>query len=614
MEENRSYTENGGISVKTEHIFPVIKKWLYSDKDIFLREIVSNACDAITKLSRLSSLGKFTIDENEKFKVEVVLDKDERTITVSDNGIGMNREELKKYICNIALSGALEFIEKYEGESEGASNGIIGHFGLGFYSSFMVSDTVEVISSSYDGSDAVQFECNDAGSYSISEANEPKTRGTDVVMHISEEESEYLSVEKLRAILDKYCSFMPYEIYLYEKDADEEKEREAVNDTHPMWQKNPSDCTEEEYKEFYRKVFNDWREPLFHIHLKADYPLNFKGILYFPSVKNEFESIEGQIKLYYNQVFVADNIKEVMPDYLIMMRGILDCPELPLNVSRSYLQDSGYVSKISAHIAKKVADKINSLYNVEREKYETMWDDLKVFVQYGAIRDRKFFERVKDAILLKCCDGKHLTVKEYLEAAKEKHENKVYYAQDTVSQAQFISMYEKEGIKVAHLNSLLDVQFITMLEEEFGVKFFRVDTDVADALKTDGEAGEYSELAEIFKKASGNDALTVSFAPLKDAEVPALLNISEQTRRIEDMMKMYGQNPFSQNTAASLILNTENTLVKKLIECSRSESIEAIADAARHVYMLALLSQRPLNADELKELLERSYKAIEKSV
>ena len=498
-------TEKGGISVQTEHIFPIIKKWLYSEKEIFLREIVSNACDAVTKLKRLESLGQVS-DIGTDFRITVRADKEAKTVTVSDNGIGMTEEELKKYICQIALSGALDFIQKYEGESQDAAkNGIIGHFGLGFYSSFMVSDSVDIITRSYTGAPAVKWSCTDAGEYEITADYDKTERGTDVVMHICEGEEEYLEDGKLLEILHKYCAFMPVEIYFEgEKKPDEEKKPEdgaaepeapkPINDTHPLWQKNPSDCTEQEYLDFYHKVFGDYRDPLFYIHLNADYPLNFRGILYFPRINHEYESLEGQVKLYYNQVFVADNIKEVIPEYLLMLKGVLDCPELPLNVSRSYLQNSGYVAKISAHITKKVADKLISLFSTEREKYEKLWNELKTFVEYACLRDRKFYDRVKNYVLLPLTDGTFMTVDEYLEDAKAKHENVVYYASDKVAQAQYISMFNAQDIKVVLLDKLIDAQFIGTVEGDRSIKFYRVDSDIAGALKGEGE--EYSSEAD----------------------------------------------------------------------------------------------------------------------
>ena len=567
-------TEKGGISVEIEHIFPIIKKWLYSEKEIFLREIVSNACDAVTKLKRLSSLGEAK-DIEDNFRITVTLDKEARTLTVSDNGIGMTEDEVKRYICQIALSGALEFIQKYEGKEEDATkDGIIGHFGLGFYSAFMVSDTVDVITRSYTTEDAVKWTCSEAGEYEITKGVYRAERGTDVVMHIMKDEDEFLDEYRIRGILEKYCSFMPVEIYLNVVKTEEEKKKEAeekkddkvedktekpINDIHPLWQKNPSECTEEEYDAFYHKVFNDYREPLFHIHLNADYPLNFKGILYFPKIAHEYDSLEGQVKLYYNQVFVADNIKEVIPEYLLMLKGVLDCPELPLNVSRSYLQNSGYVAKISAHIVKKVADKINSMFNTDRENYEKLWNDLKTFVEYGSMRDRKFYDRLKDSILYQNTDGKFVTLKEYLDAAKEKHENTVYYTADKTAQAQYIAMFAAEGIEVVVLDKLIDTQFINVIEQENdGVKFVRIDADVASALKAEGKAEDNAKLADLFKKVSGNKELKVRFELLKNAKVPAILNISEESRRMDDMMKMYRM---SGSDMGNMSFPTDATLV-----------------------------------------------------
>ena len=474
---NSENIKKGGISVDTEHIFPIIKKWLYSEKDIFLREIVSNATDAITKYKRLQSLGQIP-SEDCAYRITVTLDKDAGTISVSDNGIGMSAEELETYICNIALSGAFEFIQKYEGE--GGAGGIIGHFGLGFYSAFMVSDTVEIYTKSFTDAPAVHWTCDESGNYS-SEPCDKTDRGTTVIMHITSEEAEYLDRARLTGMLHKYCAFMPVEIYFEDSDQ-ENAEASPINDTTPLWQSNPSDCTDEQYKEFYNKVFSDFKEPLFHIHINADYPLNFKGILYFPRISSEYESIEGQVKLYYNQVFVADNIKEVIPDYLLMLRGVLDCPELPLNVSRSYLQNNTYVTKVGAHIVKKVADKLNSLCNLEREQYEKIWNDIRIFVEYACIRDRKFYERVKSSLLLSLTDGTFVTIDEYLEKAKQTNEGVVYYTTDRALQAQYISLFAAQGISVAVLEKTLDTQFVSALESyRDDVKFKRIDSDVAES-------------------------------------------------------------------------------------------------------------------------------------
>ncbi len=606
--------KKGGISVETAHIFPVIKKWLYSEKDIFLREIVSNACDAVTKLRRLASLGQYDAGE-ETYRVDVILDKEAKTLTVRDNGIGMTAEELDRYICQIALSGALEFVEKYEGDNQ--NNGIIGHFGLGFYSSFMVSDTVELLTKSYTGTPALHWVCNADGEYET-ELGAREEHGTTVVMHISDEEAAYLDRAKIEDMLEKYCAFMPVEIFfeeIKEESAEEKKDEEQqatpVNDTTPLWLKNPSDCTPEEYKEFYRKVFHDYREPLFWIHLNADYPLNFRGILYFPKLTNEYESIEGQVKLYYNQVFVADNIKEVIPEYLLMLKGVLDCPELPLNVSRSYLQNNTYVAKVSAHIVKKVADKLNSLCNISREEYEKVWNDIRTFVEYACMRDRKFYDRVKDAFLLELTDGSFVTPKDYLEKAKEQHENTVYYTSDRASQAQYISMFEAEGLQVALFEKPLDVQFLSMIESYAPeIKYVRIDADVAGALKGDGDTTENQVLKELFIKASGDEKLKVEFAPLKDASVPVLLTISEQSRRMEEMMKLYAMNGMNMGafpTEATLTVNTSSPLIAKLDTMDEDKREKT----ASYLYRLALLSQRKLSADELRAFLNESYAMLD---
>ena len=610
-------TEKGGISIELEHIFPIIKKWLYSDKEIFLREIVSNACDAITKLRRLNSLGEADIDLSDA-KIWVELDKDASTITVIDNGIGMTKEEVEKYICQIALSGALDFIQKYEGtENDAQANGIIGHFGLGFYSSFMVSDSVDVITRSYQGGPIVKWTCSEEGEYEIDpDYDDPDNyitdHGTAVVMHINEEGKEFLAAWKLREILDKYCAFMPEEIWFddgEEKDTEEGEEKpeeKPINDTHPLWLKNPSDCTEEEYKEFYQKVFHDWKEPLFHIHLKADYPLNFKGILYFPRIGSEFDSLEGQVKLYYNQVFVADNIKEVIPEYLLMLKGVLDCPELPLNVSRSYLQNSGYVTKISQHITKKVADKLNSMFNGEREEYEKIWRDLKTFVEYGSLRDQKFYDRVKGSILFETTDGNYRTVDEYLETAKEKHENKIYYATDVTTQSKYVKMFRDEGIEVIVLDRVIDTQFITVIEQaREGVKFLRIDAELADVLKADGDKTELPAVADLFKKIAGGNT-KVEFERFRDEKTPALLNIPEEMRRMNDMMKLYhieGEMPVDQ----TLIVNTASPLTAKLASLLDAGENEKAETLAKQIYLLSSLSQRQLTAEELVDFLSGSY-------
>ena len=603
------FFKKGGITVETAHIFPVIKKWLYSEKDIFLREIVSNACDAVTKLRRLSSLGQYDADDK-CYRVDVTLDKNAKTLTVSDNGIGMTAEELDRYICQIALSGALEFVEKYEGENK--NNGIIGHFGLGFYSSFMVSERVEVITKSYTDAPAVYWSCNADGEFETSAGNRD-SHGTTVVMHIAEEELDYLKKDKIEEILEKYCAFMPVEIYFDAGESEETEEAPSpINDTTPLWLKNPSDCTEEEYKEFYHKVFHDYREPLFWIHINADYPLNFRGILYFPRITNEFESIEGQVKLYYNQVFVADNIKEVIPDYLLMLKGVLDCPELPLNVSRSYLQNNTYVSRVASHITKKVADKLNSLCNVAREEYEKVWNDIRTFVEYACMRDRKFYDRVKDSLLLELTDGSFVTTADYLESAKEKHENTIYYTSDKAAQAQYIAMFSAENIRIAVCEKPLDAQFLSTLEMyDNTVKYLRIDADIASVLKKDGEIHSKEELVTLFKKVSGNEELKVEFANLKDTTVPALITLSEESRRMDEMLKLYAMNGMNMGMNSypqqiTLTLNLSSPLISKL-EAMEGEKQEV---TAAYLYGLAQLSQKKLSAEELQKFLSDSYTVL----
>lgn len=638
MDQNNT-RRSGGISVETAHIFPIIKKWLYSEKDIFLRELVSNAADAVTKHKRLVSLGEIESGEDETYRITVTVDKTAGTLTVSDNGIGMTEEEITRYLGNIALSGALDFINKYEGEGEKNAAGIIGHFGLGFYSAFMVADTVEVISRSYTGGETVRWVCNTDGAYEFTDAPYELGRGTDIILHVTEEEAEYLGAYKVKDMLDKYCSFMPTEIYFVDADRAEGTEEESadtdtenaeektpaeptpINDTTPLWQKAPSECTDEEYKDFYRKVFRDYREPLFHIHINADYPLNFKGILYFPRLNNEYESIEGQVKLYYNQVFVADNVSEVIPEYLLMLKGVLDCPELPLNVSRSYLQNNTYVSKVSAHIVKKVCDKLNSLCLNERETYEGVWDSIKTFVEYACMRDRKFYDRVSDSLLFKLTDGKYVTVEEYFktedgEAAPE--EKILYYTSDPEGQAQYISLFEAEGIKVAVLDKLIDTQFVQMYESyagESAVKFRRIDSNVG-ALTGDGDITESEALTALYREVSGNDKLEVKFMPLKNESVPAMLTVSEESRRMEEMMRMYAMQGGMGSMPAypvdyTLTVNTASPLTGKLMDLCESDSDKAKLIASQ-VYRLCLLSQRKLTAEELTDFLAAGFDLLGK--
>ena len=631
MSDTKRY---GNISVETQNIFPVIKKWLYSDKEIFVRELVSNACDAITKHKRLVSLGE-AAEITIPYRIDVTLDTELGTLTVSDNGIGMTAEEIDKYINQIALSGALEFIEKYEGKDNNEGNGIIGHFGLGFYSAFMIADKVELISKSHKGGATTKWTGSDTCEYTMEDSEDRVTQGTDVILYINEDEKEFLDGNKIKAILDKFCAFMPVEIYFNDVVEDEKStegieskseetsekcEKLPVNDTTPLWQKKPSDCTADEYNEFYKKVFHDYKEPLFYVHINADYPLNFRGILYFPRINTEYGALEGQVKLYYNQVFVADNIKEVIPDYLMVMKGVLDCPELPLNVSRSYLQTNGYVNKISAHIVKKLCDKLNSLFNLEREKYESMWHDIKPFIEYGCMKDAKFYDKVKDIILFKTTDDKYLTIKEYSES--DNFDKVIYYTDNEVQQSRYISMFKNEDIKVVSFDTAIDTQFISFLESKFvsdenlkEVKFSRVDADISKALKADGETSENTELCEFFKKALNlPEESKVSSERLKDSDIPAVLNLTEQSRRFAEMMKMYsGGEGMNMPIEETLVLNTSNSLIEKISSTLQNEERKDINELlAKQIYNLALIAHRQLSSEELKSFITDSSTLLEK--
>ena len=603
-------TEKGGISVQTEHIFPIIKKWLYSDKDIFLREIVSNACDACTKLKRLYSLGEVKDVNCDDFRIDVVLDKEAKTVSIKDNGIGMSADEVKRYINQIALSGALEFIEKYD-EKNGA-DGIIGHFGLGFYSAFMVAERVQMYTKSYTDAPAVAWECTEGGSYEMSEDETSDERGTLIVLHITDDEKEYLDGARLRAILEKYCSFMPVPVYFDDGEKCDCKDEKCshehgpvlINDTEPLWTKNPSDCTKEQYDELYRKLTGDFKEPLFYIHINADYPLNFKGILYFPKYTSQYESLEGEIKLYYNQVFVADNIKEILPDYMIMLKGVLDCPELPLNVSRSYLQNDAYSKKIAKHISKKVSDKLSSLFNTEREEFEKLWEDVKAFVLFASLRDEKFYERVKECVLFKSSDGEFMTLSEYKEKTKDVHEGKVFYTTDRVSQAQYVSMLKKQGATVVELDGVLDTQFISLLEStETGLKFNRVDSELSELMKSD-TAADINEDAvkELFGELLGKD-VQINVCPLKDG-APLILTVSEDSRRMNDMLKMYQS--FGKGEGISALAEKEELCINSLhpvISALSKTDKEAALPVAKQLLNLARLMRRPLSADEAEDFM-----------
>ena len=623
--------EKGSVSIDAQNIMPVIKRWLYSDKDIFLREAVSNACDAITKFRMLHP------DSEEAMSVTVTVDKEKKQIVISDTGIGMTADEVRKYINQVAFSGAAEFMKQFEDEKPEEKGDIIGHFGLGFYSVFMVSDKVEIETLSSEGSaDPVHWVSEDGMGFEISEGSR-QAHGTDIILHINDEEKEFLETWKVREVLNRYCGYMAYPVMLEDVNAkpvekevpvgDEKNEDgtpktekimelskpQQINDTAPLWLKKPSDCTDDEYKSFYHKVFMDFEDPLFWIHLNVDYPFNLKGILYFPKLKNDFGTHEGQIKLFAGQVFVADNIKEVIPEFLMLLKGVIDCPDLPLNVSRSFLQNDGYVKKISAHITKKVADKLNSLMNTERETYEGYWDDIAPFVKYGAIKDSKFYDQVKGAILMKKTDGKYSTIAEYKAANFDKTDKKVYYTNDEKRQAASVKLYTDRGIEVAVMNTLIDGNFMSFMEyqgqEEDRVTFARVDADI-DGLKEESEEGkdlDAEKLQALFRGALGNDKLEVKLESLGDAGMTAMVTEDEQMRRYKEMSRIYGQN-FPMPDTFTLVLNRRNETVQALAE--RDPEDETTKMICSQVYDLARMAAQPLEADEITAFLERSRKIL----
>lgn len=626
--------ENGNISIHTENILPIIKKWLYSEKDIFIREIVSNSNDAIIKLKKLVSMGEAQLQENEKFYIRVIVNKDDKTIKVVDNGIGMTDEEVKKYINQIAFSGAVDFLEKYKDKTDESSQ-IIGHFGLGFYSAFMVSEKVSIDTLSWqNGASAVKWTSSGGTEFEMDDSDRAE-RGTTVTLYLTEDSLEFLEYYKMREVLEKYCSFLPFEVFLEdaskkeakegdsstETDTDIEKEAVAglekpINDTHPLWLKSPKDCTDEEYKEFYKKVFHDFNDPLFWIHLNMDYPFNLKGILFFPKLKHEFETIEGQIKLYYNQVFVADNIKEVIPEFLMLLKGVIDCPDLPLNVSRSFLQNDGYVAKISSHITKKVADKLTALFENDRESYNKYWDDINPFVKYGCIREAKFFEKAKDIVIFKTTGGDYVTLKDYLERNSEKHKDKVFYVSDEKQQAQYIRMFKEHDMEAVILNSMIDNHFMQFLEmKESNVKFTRIDSDLSESMK-DASAGETKaelsqELEKLFKEAMSNDKLKIQVEALKTTAMPGMILLSEYSRRMQEMSRMYGMNGMDMRgmfpDEQTLVLNSRNSLIQAVVKLAGSEDKkDDVTLICQHVYDLAMMSHKQLDPEAMTKFIERS--------
>ena len=655
--------KTGSLSINSENIFPIIKKWLYSDHDIFYRELISNGCDAITKLKKLEMMGEWEKPEDLEFQIQVTVNPEDKTIIIEDNGMGMTEEEMDEYINQIAFSGAQDFLNKYKDKAN--EDQIIGHFGLGFYSAFMVADKVTIDSLSY-RADAkpVHWESEGGTEFDMKDGDK-ETVGTKITLYLNEDSTEFANEYRAREVIEKYCSFMPVPIFLNNAKAEpeyetiekdelnekdtivetiveeaktEEKENEdgtketvevspakekykilkrpvSLSDVNPLWNKHPNECTEEEYKAFYRKVFMDFKEPLFWIHLNMDYPFNLKGILYFPKINMEYESIEGTIKLYNNQVFIADNIKEVIPEFLMLLKGVIDCPDLPLNVSRSALQNDGFVKKISDYITKKVADKLSGMCKTDRENYEKYWDDISPFIKFGCLRDEKFAEKMDEYIIFKDLDGKYLTLKDYLEAAKDKHENKVFYVTDEKGQSQYINMFREEKLNAVILTHNIDNPFITHEEQKHeNVKFLRIDADVNEIFKEEVKEedketleNQAKTLTETFRKALGNDKLEVKVEKLKNESVSSMITVAEETRRMQEMMKMYnmyGMDPsMFGGTGEVLVLNANNSLVKYVLEHTDGEKTPVICE---QLYDLALLSHGTLSPERMTKFIARS--------
>ena len=668
--------KKGSLSIDSENIFPIIKKWVYSDHDIFVRELVSNGCDAITKLKKLDMMGEYELPDNYKAKIQVIVNPEEKTLKFIDNGLGMTAEEVEKYITQIAFSGATQFLEKYKDKT--TEDEIIGHFGLGFYSAFMVADEVHIDTLSYQNdATAVHWVSEGGTEYEMQDGNKQEV-GTEITLFLNEDCLEFANEYRVREVLEKYCSFMPVEIFLSKANAEPEyetideadvldtdevvehiteepKEGEegeakqkakivkrpvSISDIHPLWTKNPSECTKEDYIDFYRKVFMDYKEPLFWIHLNMDYPFNLKGILYFPKINTEYDSIEGKIKLYNNQVFIADNIKEVIPEFLMVLKGVIDCPDLPLNVSRSALQNDGFVNKVADYISKKVADKLNGMFKTDRENYEKYWDDISPFIKFGCLKDEKFGSKVKDSILYKDLEHKYLTLEDCIKANKkedaeteetktetteetdaaenseqaEKEKTTVYYVTDEQQQSQYINMFKEQGQDAILLTHNIDSAFITYLEQKHeDVKFMRIDADVHESLKDEVSEDEKEEfqktsdsIVEIFRKELGNDKLDVKVEKLKDDNVASMAVLSEESRRMAEMMKMYGMSgmdPSMFGTQATLILNANHPLVKFVVEHKRSKNVSIIC---KQLYDLAMLAHKPLNPEEMTAFVQRS--------
>ena len=627
----------GTLSINSDNIFPIIKKWLYSDHDIFFRELISNGCDAITKLKKLDMMGEYNFPEGHKNKVEVILDPEKKTLKFIDTGLGMTADEVEKYITQIAFSGATQFLEQYKDKTEGDQ--IIGHFGLGFYSAFMVADEVTIDTLSYkEGAEPVHWTCDGGTEYTMATGTK-ETVGTEITLFLNEESTEFANEYRAREIIEKYCSFMPTEIFLSVEGAEQEfetipedqvkdddvvvehihdKRPVSLSDTHPLWNKRPNECTDEEYKNFYHKVFHDFKEPLFWIHLNMDYPFNLKGILYFPQINTEYDSIEGTIKLYNNQVFIADNIKEVIPEFLMLLKGVIDCPDLPLNVSRSALQNDGFVKKISDYITKKVADKLTGMCKTDRESYEKYWDDISPFIKFGFIRDQKFADKIKDYILFKNMEHKYVTLSDLVPApANDDDVTTLYYITDEVQQSQYINMFKEQDMDAVILNHNIDSAFITQIEQQNQhIKFKRIDADVEDALKEDVDEKELDEiktsLTDLFRKTLNKENLEVHVEKLKDAKISSIITLSEESRRMQDMMKMYAMPGMDPNMfgapAQVLTLNANNTLVKYLFEHGDAQNAKIICE---QLYDLAMLSHTTLAPDEMTKFVQRSNEIME---
>ena len=645
--------KKGSLSINSENIFPIIKKWLYSDHDIFVREVVSNACDAVTKLRKLTLIGEYEEAADFKYRIDVIASPKDKTLTFIDNGIGMTADEVNEYINQIAFSGATDFLEKYKDKA--SDDQIIGHFGLGFYSTFMVADKVTINTLSYkEDAEPVFWECDGGTDYTMS-TGDRDVHGTEITLYLNEESYEFANEYRVKEVLEKYCSFMPEEIYF--TNADEAKEEETdeveaspveettaetdkdendgetkeeekkeekkeepkekpINDTTPLWTKHPNDCTDEDYKEFYRKVFLDFKEPLFWIHLNMDYPFNLKGILYFPKFNSEYDTLEGTIKLYNNQVFIADNIKEVIPEFLMLLKGVIDCPDLPLNVSRSALQNDGFVKKISDYITKKVADKLTGMFKTDREEYEKYWDDLSPFIKFGGLKDDKFDEKMKDYILYKDIDGKYLTLSEYLEAGKDKYENTVFYTDNEQLQSQYINMFREQGINAVVLTHNIDNPYITHTEQKNeGVKFTRIDSDVTNTFKEEVSEDELKDTTEkltgIFQKALRNDKLSVKVEKLKNASISSMITMPEETRRMQDMMKAYAMPGMDPNMFGgeqlTLVLNANNNLVQYVLDHPEGEHTNMFC---QQLYDLALIAHKPLEAEAMTKFITRSNEIL----